>query len=54
MTQSKAGRKPQKPKSRYAKVLFDNDSPFKQKVVRNRKRYVRKLKHPNKGRSKDE
>ena len=47
-------RRPQKPKGRYAKILFDNDSPFKQKVVRDKKRYVRKLKHPNKGRSKDE
>lgn len=46
--------KPQKPKNRYAKVLFDKDSPFKQKVVKNKTKYVRKLKHPKKGRSEDE
>ena len=52
MTRSKAGRKPQKPKTRYTKVLFDNDSPFKQKIVKDKTKYTRKLKHPKKGRSK--
>ena len=47
-------RRPQKPKTRYAKVLFDNDSPFKQKIVGNKKKYKRKLKHTRKGRSNDE
>ena len=41
--------KKQKPKSRYAKVLFDKDSPFKQRVVRNKTKYIRKLKHSKKG-----
>ena len=41
--------KKQKPKSRYAKVLFNKDSPFKQKIVKNRTKYTRKLKHPKKG-----
>jgi len=42
-------KKKQKPKSRYAKVLFNKDSPFKQKIVKNKTRYIRKLKHPKKG-----
>ena len=41
--------KKQKPKSRYAKVLFEKDSPFKQKIVKNKTKYIRKLKHPKKG-----
>ena len=47
-------RRPQKPKNRSAKILFDKDSPFKMKVVKDRTKYVRKLKHPCKGRSNDE
>ncbi len=31
----------QKPKSRYAKILFDKDSPFKHKVVKDRTKYNR-------------
>jgi hypothetical protein len=42
-------KKKQKPKSRYAKVLFDKNSPFKQKIVKNKTRYIRKLKHSKKG-----
>ena len=42
-------KKKQKPKSRYAKVLFDKNSPFKQKIVKIKTRYIRKLKHPKKG-----
>jgi hypothetical protein len=41
--------KKQKPKSRYANVLFNKDSPFKQKIVKNKARYIRKLKHSKKG-----
>ena len=41
-------KKTKKRKSRYAKILFDGDSPFKQKVVRDKTKYVRKVKHPNK------
>lgn len=32
----------QKPKSRYAKILFDKDSPFKHKVVKDKTKYNRK------------
>ena len=42
-------RRPQKVKSRFAKILFGKDSPFKQKVVRNKSKYTRKMKHPSKG-----
>jgi|TARA_Y100000310_G_scaffold311560_1_gene357955 hypothetical protein len=42
-------KKKQKPKSRYAKVLFDKDSPFRQRIVKNKTKYIRKLKHPKKG-----
>lgn len=42
-------KKVKKLKSRFAKVLFDKDSPFKQKVVRNKSKYTRKIKHPSKG-----
>lgn len=42
-------KKKQRPKSRYAKVLFDKDSPFRQRIVKNKTRYIRKLKHPKKG-----
>jgi hypothetical protein len=41
--------KKQKPKSRYAKVLFEKDSPFKQKIIKNKIKYIRKLKHSKKG-----
>jgi len=37
-----------KPKPRFAKVLFVRNSPFKQKVVRDRTKYTRKVKHPAK------
>lgn len=33
------------PKSRHAYVLFANGSPFKMKVVKNKKAYSRKNKH---------
>ena len=35
----------QKPKNRYAKILFDRDTPFLQKVDRNKKKYTRKQKY---------
>ena len=35
----------QKPKGRYAKILFDRDTPFLQKVDRNKKKYTRKQKY---------
>ena len=31
----------QKPKSRYAKILFDKDSPFKHQVVKDKTKYDR-------------
>lgn len=31
------------------KILFIKDSPFKQRVVKNKKSYTRKIKHKNKG-----
>ncbi len=37
----KTKRTTQKPKSRYAKILFDKDSPFKHKVVKDRTKYNR-------------
>ena len=46
-------RRLRRPKNRSAKILFDKDSPFKQKVVKDKTKYVRKLKHPNKSRSND-
>ena len=42
-------KKIKKLKSRFAKILFGKDSPFKQKVVRNKSKYTRKMKHPSKG-----
>ena len=38
----KKARTLQKPKPRYAKVLFDKDSPFKHQVVRDKTKYNRK------------
>lgn len=35
-------------KTRVHYVLFRKDTPFKQKVVRNKKTYTRKIKHSNK------
>jgi nitrogen fixation-related uncharacterized protein len=37
-----------KQKTRAHRILFDNDSPYKQKVVKDRTKYTRKNKH-NKG-----
>ena len=42
-------KKIKKLKSRFAKILFGKDSPFKQKVVKNKSKYTRKMKHPSKG-----
>ena len=33
---------PQRPKSRFGKVLFAKDSPFKHQVVKDRTKYTRK------------
>jgi len=41
----KTMKKKQKPKNRYAKILFDRDTPFLQKVDRNKKKYTRKQKY---------
>ena len=35
----------QKPKNRYAKILFERDTPYLQKVDRNKKKYTRKQKY---------
>lgn len=42
-----------KQKTRAHRVLFDNDSPFKQKVVKDKTKYTRKDKHNNKFSGKD-
>ena len=34
-----------KPKSRHALALFHGDSPFKQKIEKDPKKYTRKVKH---------
>jgi len=38
-------KQPRKPRTAY--VLFAKDTPFKPKVVRDRKKYSRKVKHKN-------
>lgn len=35
-------------KTRAHRILFDNDSPYKQKVVKDKTKYNRKEKHNNK------
>jgi hypothetical protein len=37
--------KPQRPKTRYHKVLFDNDSPFKPKTIHPKNDYSRRPKY---------
>jgi len=41
-------KKTKKAKSRYARVLFDKDSPFTHKVVPDKTKYKRKSKYPRK------
>ena len=38
-------KQPRKPRTAY--ILFAKDTPFKPKVIRNRKKYSRKVKHKN-------
>ena len=38
-------KKIQKPKSRYAKILFNRECPYSQKVVKSKKKYTRKQKY---------
>ena len=38
-------KKIQKPKSRYAKLLFNRECPYSQKVVKSKKKYTRKPKY---------
>tara|TARA_Y100001951_G_C11186381_1_gene208925 strand:+ start:61 stop:198 length:138 start_codon:yes stop_codon:yes gene_type:complete len=35
-------------KIRSAKILFTKDSPFKMRVIRNKKKFTRKIKHRRK------
>ena len=37
--------KKQKPKNRYAKILFNREYPYSQKVVKSKKKYTRKQKY---------
>jgi hypothetical protein len=40
-------KRPQKPKLRKFFDLFKKDSPFKQRIEKDRTKYIRKLKHKN-------
>ena len=38
---AKKQRRPQKPKERWHKMLFEKDTPYKQKICRNKTKYKR-------------